>query len=56
MQGKENTNCPQGNQFSGPNLEPGNSEDEDEMLLLRPLRLVKLQLKQVQLVITHGLQ
>jgi hypothetical protein len=40
MQGMEYANCPQGNQFSGPNLDPGNSEDE--MLLIRPLRLVNL--------------
>jgi len=56
MQGMENVNCPQGNQFSGPHLDPGNPEDEDEMLLVRLLRLVKFQLKQVMLTITRRLQ
>ena len=56
MQGMENVNCPQGIQFSCPNLEPGNCEDEDEMLHIRPLRLVNLQMTQVKLVITRKLQ
>jgi hypothetical protein len=56
MHGMEYVNCPQGNQFSGPNLDPGNSEDEVETLLVRPLRLVKLQLKLVKLVNTRSLQ
>ena len=56
MQGMENVNCPQGNQLSGPNLDPGNSEDADEMLLVRLLRLVKFQLQQVELTITRRLQ
>ena len=56
MQGIEYVNYPQGNQFSGPNLDPGNFEDKNEILLFRPPRLVNLQLTQVKLVITLRLQ
>ena len=56
MQGMENVNFPQSNQFSGPNLDPGNPEDENEMLFVPLLHLVKFQLKQVMLTITGRLQ